>query len=231
MVQTGPKDSTQSVRPDWLERFPALRDVQDPAGQRVLESAQLMQVPPETTVFRVGDACRHYLLVLEGSVKVRQTAANGREIILYRVGAGDSCVLTTSCLLSSEHYAAEGITETEVTAIGIPASEFHRGVNESPAFRQFVFARYGQRLADLMILVEEVAFGRLEARLAQRLLRFSNARSEVTLTHQELATEIGSAREVVSRQLKDFERQGWVRLHRGRIEILDRAALEKLDLM
>jgi len=222
---------TAPATPPWLEHFPTLRSITDPAGQRVIAAAQRLTMPSETVVFHTGAPCRNYLLVIDGSVRVRQIAANGREIVLYRVGPGESCVLTTSCLLASSSYAAEGITEGEVDAVAIPAPEFHRAVAESPGFRQFVFDSFGQRLADLMALVEEVAFGRLEARLAQRLLRFAGDGSVVEATHPELATEIGSAREVVSRQLKTFEQRGWVTLQRGRVEIQDREALAALELM
>ncbi len=162
-------------------------------------------------------------------MRVQQTGTNGREIVLYRVQRGESCVLTTSCLLAHAHYAAQGVSETPVHAVAIPAARFHEGLNRSEGFRNFVFQGYGQRLADLMLLVEEVAFDRLEARLARRLLALASGRRTLDLTHQALAVEIGSAREVVSRQLKDFERHGWVRLARGHIEILDHEALAALD--
>lgn len=218
-------------RPDWVAHFRGLDTIDDPVGLRIVSEAQPLRVPPHTTVFRIGDACENYLLVIQGSVRVRQTAPNGREIVLYRVGPGESCVLTTSCLLGADTYAAEGVTESEVEAIAIPAPAFHRAVASSTGFREFVFAGFGQRLSSLMTLVEEVAFGRLEARLAQRLLQFADEQGMVSRTHQELATEIGSAREVISRQLKEFERQGWVALHRGKVEIRDREALATLDLM
>ena len=222
---------TETRLPEWVSHFRGLDAIDDPTGQRVVTEAQRMRVPAETVVFRIGDACENYLLVIDGSVRVRQTAPNGREIVLYRVGPGESCVLTTSCLLGADTYAAEGITEGEVDAIAIPAPAFHRAVGASAGFREFVFAGFGQRLSNLMTLVEEVAFGRLEARLAQRLLRFADDGGMVALTHQDLATEIGSAREVISRQLKDFERQGWVVLHRGKVEVRNRDALARLDLM
>lgn len=215
----------------WLAHFPALREITDPVGRRVITAAQHLRVPPGTTVFHTGDPCRNYLLVIDGSVRVQQTAPNGREIVLYRVGPGESCVLTTSCLLATSGYAAEGITEDEVEAVAIPAPDFHRAVAESPGFRQFVFDGFGQRLAELMTLIEEVAFGRLDARLAQRLLRLAGEADRVETTHQQLATEIGSAREVVSRQLKEFERRGWVALGRGHVDLRDRRALAALELM
>ncbi len=213
--------------PQWLEQFPDLACLTDAAGVAALAATRVVTLPAAASVFRSGDPCRAYMLVLAGSVRVQKIAENGREITLYRVQGGQSCVLTTSCLMANDHYPAEGITESEVTAAVIPFAAFHRGLAESPRFREFVFAAYGQRLADLILLVEEVAFGRLDRRLAQRLLELAEG-GELRQTHQQLAADLGTAREVVSRQLKEFERAGLLRLHRGRIELLDPAALKRL---
>jgi CRP/FNR family transcriptional regulator len=171
---------------DWLIRFPALAAARDPELQRLVAAAPLLQVPAGVSVFRAGDACERYLMVLEGSVRVQKLAENGREIVLYRVAAGETCVLTTSCLLA------------------------------------------GERMAELMTLVEAIAFGRMDSRLAQRLLALGRSAARVTITHQQLAAELGSAREVISRLLKEFERHGVIALERGEIAILDPAALARL---
>lgn len=216
--------------PDWLNRFPPLRAISDPAWRRIAERLSVMRIEPGTSVFRVGDPCRNYLLVSEGAVRVQTVSESGREIVLYRVGSGEICVLTTSCLFAGAQYPAEGVTETAVQAVAMPKGLFDEAVAASPGFRQFVFASLGERLSRLMALVQEVAFGRIDARLAQRLLLLASADGAVGATHQDLATELGTAREVVSRLLKDFERRAWVRLARGRIEIADRAALERLTV-
>lgn len=212
----------------WLRQFPSLQGVDDPVGRGVLAAAQQMTVPAGVTVFHVGDACNHYLLVLEGSVRVQQVAHNGREIVLYRVQSGQSCILTTSCLLGHDRYVAEGITETPVNAVAIPAGRFLEGIESSPGFRRFVFEGYGQRLADLMLLIEDIVFGRVDVRLAKRLLALADDQGVVHLTHQALASELGSAREVVSRQLKEFEHRGWIALGRGAIKLREPAALQRL---
>ncbi len=211
----------------WLDRFPGLRALEPETAAALERGAQLVDLPAGQTVFGTGDECHNYLLVLDGSVRVQMTSESGREIVLYRVDSGESCVLTTSCLLAHEAYAAEGITETLVRAVAIPARLFLDLLGRSPALRNFVFTTYGSRIADLMILVEEVAFGRLDLRLARFLLK-RGVQHEVDMTHQALAVELGSAREVVSRQLKEFERHGWVKLSRGRIRVLDPAGLERL---
>ena len=213
---------------DWLGRFPALAAARDPELQRLVAAAPLLQVPAGVTVFRAGDACERYLMVLEGSVRVQKLAENGREIVLYRVAAGETCVLTTSCLLAGERYPAEGVTESPVTAAALPLARFQEALARSETFRRFVFTSFGERMAELMTLVEAIAFGRLDSRLAQRLLALGRSAARVPITHQQLAAELGSAREVISRLLKEFERHGVIALERGEIAILDPAALARL---
>ena len=202
--------------------------IKDEAGRRVIDQAQEITVPANTTVFRQGEASNNYLLVIEGSVKVFTRAENGREIVLYRVQNNESCTLTTSCLLSNNKYPAEGITETEVKALMIPVDAFNDGLQTSNDFRHFVFDAYGKRISDIITLVEEISFGRIDIRLAKTLLQHIVGDMTIHITHQALATELGSAREVISRQLKEFENKNWVELHRGSIEIKNTSALEKL---
>jgi len=182
-------------------------------------------IPEGTTVFRQGQACTHYLLVTEGSVRVFARSASGKEVVLYHVGPGEICVITTSCLLSDVPYPAEAVAETEVRVKVIAKSEFDRLLATSPAFREFVFAAFGGRLVGLISLVEQIALESIQNRLAAYLLRRSRDGGAVTATHQEMAETIGSAREVVSRTLKSFAALGLVRVARGRLEVLDRAGL------
>lgn len=214
--------------PAWLASFPALEAVSDPFVRTRLAMAQVMQLPPGVTVFRDGDVCRNYLLVLDGSVRVQKLSESGKEIVLYRVESGQSCVLTTSCLLSGEHYLAEAVTETDVRAVALPMAAFHEALGASRPFRDFVFRSFGERISGLILLVEAVAFGRMDTRLAQRLLERADGSGALVATHQELAAELGTAREVISRLLKEFERRGWVRLGRGRVTLDDRNALQEL---
>ncbi|MGA7799500.1 MAG: Crp/Fnr family transcriptional regulator [Gammaproteobacteria bacterium] len=219
----------QSPDPVLATAFPELAAITGAQVRDLLAAAHRVQLSAGTALFHDGGACESYLLVLEGTVRVQKLAANGREIVLYRVGPGETCILTTSCLLARRNYPATGVAETAVRGVAIPASAFQHALAASAPFREFVFAEYGRRIADLIVLVEEVAFGRLDVRLAQRLLAHARApEPSIRTTHQELATELGTAREVVSRQLKEFERRGWLRLHRGRVELLDRSGLQGL---
>lgn len=214
--------------PPWLAAFPELAALDDPVARQVLAAAPLVELPPGETLFRAGDACRHYVMVLSGSIRVHKVSESGREIVLYRVERGQTCVLTTSCLFAAAPYSAEGITETPVRAALLSRERFNQAVAGSAGFRRFVFAAFGERIEGLMELIDAIAFGRVDERLAARLLAFADTAAVISLTHQQLATELGTAREVVSRLLKEFERRGWVALMRGEIAIRDRVALKRL---
>ncbi|MGE5477977.1 MAG: Crp/Fnr family transcriptional regulator [Bacteroidales bacterium] len=201
----------------------------DPDSARMLEgAARMVSIPAGTVLFQDGSECSAYVLVIDGSIRVQKVSEGGREIVLYRVETGQSCVLTTNCLIAHEDYAAEGIAETEVRALVVPAATFRTLLGKSEAFRDFVFAAYASRIADLLMLIEEVAFGRIDVRLAGWLRSRAAPHEEIRATHQDIATELGTAREVISRQLKEFERRGWLSLYRGRIQVKDRDGLGSL---
>lgn len=143
----------------------------------------------------------------EGRIRVSQHSESGREIVLYRVDAGESCVLTTACMLAEEAYNAEGLAETDITAFVLPKPTFNQLVAEEEAFRTFVFAAYSRRLIDLLRVVDDVAFGHMDVRLADRLLTLAGDHKDIAVTHQQLAQELGTAREVVSRVLSDFHKR------------------------
>lgn len=203
----------------WIDRFPELAALPPQDRQQLTARAKRVTLPAGTTVFAPGLAAESFLLILGGTVRVQQASPGGREIVLYRVTGGETCIMTTSCLLADENYAADGITETDVDAVAIPKAAFEEALATSPGFRRLVFADYSRRISDLMHVVEEVAFERLDKRLAQRLLNRAGPETSVVVTHQDLATELGSAREVVGRLLKELERRGWVALSRGHIEL------------
>lgn len=196
--------------------------------QNIYSQCKQITLAENNTVFRQGDLCKNYLLVLEGSVKVFSRAENGREVILYRVKNGQSCTLTTACLFADNPYPAEGVTESECTALLIPRSVFNQALAEFEEFRKCVFDQYAQRLSDVINLVESLSFGHINIRLARLLLNFSNNSEIIQTTHQQLATELGSAREVISRQLKSFEQQQLITLQRGSIIITARSKLQKI---
>ena len=208
-----------------LEKFPALGALTSAHLERLLDEAELRAAPQGTVMFEPRQPCAGFPLLLRGSVRVTKTSAGGREILLYRVEPGEGCVLSGGCLLGASEYAATAVAETDVELLAVPAGTFNHLILASPAFRNFVFGMYGRRLADVIELVEEIAFRKLDTRLAGLLLQRGPV---IPGTHQKLADELGSVREVVSRMLRSFEQRGWIRLERERVTVLDEAALASL---
>ncbi len=192
--------------------------------ERLLESAKVMQLPAGTVMFDEDQQCQGFPLLLSGSIRVIKASPNGRELQLYRVLPGESCILTSSCLLGHTRYQARGESEEALEMVLLPAGAFHTLVASHAAFRNYVFNLFSDRLTDLMQLVSAVAFQKLDQRLAALLI---SKTSPVQATHQAIADELGSAREIVSRLLKGFAEQGWVSLGREKIDINNAAALEK----
>ena len=215
--------STQQL---WKSNFPEFIKAGEAGINSLMASVKLVELPGGQQVFYPGAVCEQYLLVLEGSVKAQIISESGREMLLYRVGSGDSCVLTTSCLLSGDNYPAEGVTEGQVLAFAISSHAFYRCIEQSAFFREFVFKKFSARLSDVIALLEDVTFSAIDTRLSKALLAQESA--VITLTHQELATKLGSAREVISRHLKRFEAYGWVSLNRGTVTLLNTEALIKI---
>lgn len=211
---------------DWLVQFPELNHLEPQARDLLAKSAHIVEAAIGTIGYREGSSCGAYVMRLAGKSRVYKMSANGREILLYRVGAGETCVITTTCLLGNSDYPASTIVEEPVRDVLIPAAAFHQLMLDSAVFRKYVMANYGALISDLIVLLDEVAFHSLDARLAKVLL--DSKTSQITRTHQQIANELGTAREVVSRQLKRLELQGAVLLGRGQVEIVDRLVLEKL---
>jgi len=191
----------------------------------LVEHYPQVNLPAQHQVFSQGQVCENYIVVTAGKVKVFARSEDGREIVLYRIQPGEVCVLTTSCLMGNARYSAEGVTETEVTAHIISQTEFNKLLASSEPFRQFVFHNFGHRLSDLMLQIEQIAFDSIEKRICQFICQHADSLQTLHTTHQAIAEEIGSAREVVSRCLKKLEKQGIVELHRGSIKLLRPEAL------
>lgn len=214
---------------EWIDRFAGLSKLETSLRDTLVSKSQIVTLPRNTTLFGPGKSPENLLLLLDGVVRVQQVTEGGREIVLYRVHAGESCVLTTACLLAYEDYAAEGIAETEVKAVAIPRVVFDDLVAGSKAFRNFVFSAYSRRITELFHVIEEIAFQKIDIRLAHKLVELAGPDRKLSATHAQLAAELGTAREVISRQLQEFQRRGWVATARGAVTLTDMTALQALS--
>jgi len=213
---------------DWVERFPGLSRLDLPTKHLLTKRSTIISAPKDTMIFGPGKSPENMLFLLEGTVRVQQVSETGHQIVLYRIEAGQSCVLTTACLLAYDDYSAEGIAELEVKAASVPRSVFDDLVAGSKAFRDFVFAAFSKRVTDLFLMIDEVAFQRVDVRLADKLIKLSGGADTVATTHQKLSVELGTAREVISRQLQEFQRRGWIEQARGSVTLVGRAQLQTL---
>jgi CRP/FNR family transcriptional regulator len=215
---------TSDIRSRLLQHYPALTGMPTAELDGLLANAMVMPLPGGTVVFDDNQACQGFPLLLSGSIRVIKAAPNGRELQLYRVEPGESCILTSSCLLGHTRYSARGIAEQDLELVLLPAPSFHALLDKHETFRDYVFHLFSDRLTDLMQLVSAVAFQKLDQRLAALLI---TKPIPLRTTHQALADELGSAREIVSRLLKGFSDQGWVKLAREQIEVTDKTALTR----
>ncbi len=211
---------------DWLKLFPELINIDEKAKEILAKHARIVESPIGTIGYREGASCSAYVMRLAGKSRVYKISSSGREILLYRVCAGETCVITTTCLLGNSDYPASTIVEEHIRDVLIPATAFNQLMLDSSIFRKFVMTNYGALISDLIVLLDEVAFHSLYARLAKVLLDANVPK--ISRTHQQIADELGTAREVISRQLKRLEQKGVIALGRGQLEIVDRIALEKL---
>lgn len=227
---TGPDGALMEdrLKPDWTARFGGLARLPDDIRAALVRDGRMVKARKGELIFGTGAVPKNLLFLLDGTLRVSQTSDTGREIVLYRVEAGQSCVMTTACVLAHEAYLAEGHAETDLTAMALPMATFDRLFAEQPVFRDFILAAYTRRITDLFRIIDEVAFGRIDVRLASRLLLLAGGRGEISTTHQALASELGTAREVVSRQLTEFQKRGWLTQSRGSVRIEDAAALKTL---
>lgn len=183
-----------------------------------------------TVLYEGGFPCPFVPFIVSGQVRVFKLGETGREITLYRVSEGQVCVLSSTCTLSGSSFPAIAEAEEELEMMVLPAHVFRGMMNRFPKLQQYFNERVSARLSDLMLVVEEVAFRRMDIRLVEKLLEDSAApenSNTVETTHAKLAAELGSAREVVSRILKDLENQEYLRLGRGRIEVYNREGLRQ----
>lgn len=213
--------TTAAVSP--LELYPALVQVQ-PSLAELRPAVAPMQMPAGTVLFCENTPCQGFPLVLDGEVKVSRSSGDGRSLELYRVVPGELCLVSSACLFRTQPLSAHGVTTKPSTLLLIPPDIFKRWL-ETPAFRNEVLGLFAERMADLTCLIDSVAFHKLDRRLAAALLGHGQ---QLAVTHQTLADELGTVREIITRLLRRFEREGWVTLGREQIQIINGPALRAL---
>ena len=232
MSQSIAGERTAMPKRDVLSKLPFYTLAPPDLQRAIAEASSVVRLNPGDYFLREGDSCAHFAVLLSGRMRVFKLGENGHEITLYQVGAGDACPLNVSCILSDRPVPAMAKVEEAVEAMVIPAPTFRRWMAQHEALRTFVYQMFADRLTEVMSLVEEVAFKRMDQRLARRvhdlLSQDGTARGSVEITHAELAADLGTAREVVSRLLKEFERLGAITLSRGRIAVKNAALLNEL---
>jgi len=204
---------------EFIELFPALINAPEGQIRDILSKATISSFPAGMIVYSEGDFCPAIAFLLSGEIRVYKVAEGGREITLYEIGRGDTCILNASCILAKSGYPANAVSLSEGSMLLVPADAFRSFMSTSEDMRQFVFEMLNRRLTTVMTLVEEVAFGRMDTRLKEYLL----AKAEhgvLRTTHQNIAYDLGTSREVVSRLLKDLERKGVVAISRSEITLL-----------
>lgn len=194
-----------------------------------LDGLPEMTLKAGQVLFRAGDTAQGFAVVLKGRVEVVLTAVTGREILLYAIEPGQSCIQTTLGLMGEEPYSGQAVTVAPCRLVILPRSLFHDLMDRSPPFRSFVFRAFAARMTELTQLLEQVAFARIETRLARALCDLAQG-GEVHLTHAELAARIGSAREVVSRQLEKWAARELIVMERGRIVLREVETLRSIAM-
>lgn len=215
------------MTPVLSETYPFCRTIPADLLARIRSEGKAVSAPAGTVIFTEESPCFGLTLLTGGAVRVVRSSAQGREILLYRVRPGESCILTVCCLIGRGTYTARGVAESAISGVTIPAGLFDTLITAAPSFRSFIFELFGARIAALLQLVEELAFHRLDARLAALLLRefAGSGATSLAVTHQELADAVGSARENVSRRLEELQPRGAIALSRGSVLLRDPAVL------
>src|SRR5512134_3712332 len=211
--------------------LPFLQRADETLKRELRQRAHFARIPAGHDVFVDGDRVDGIALLLSGVVRVYKIGETGREITLYRFGLGQSCILTANAILSQKSFPAIATVEEDAEAVMIPAKVFRDWVNRYDLWRGFVFELLSDRLATIMAVVDEVVFQRMDRRVAGLLWNQAKLRNPLRVTHQEIAAELGSSREVISRILEDFSKEALIESGRGTIEMIDFQGLESRSVM
>jgi len=211
--------------------FPFLQLADDRFRDTFFAQAKWASLPVGSPICDQGMHCQHLALIVSGVARVYKLGENGREITLYRLGKGESCILTASCIVSDSPLPAFAVCEEEIEALALHPAVVRQWTDEFPTWRNYLFSLVGNRLGDVISVVEEIAFRRVDHRLADYLLQRTDndKRDSIKMTHQAIASDLGTSREVISRILKDFEHQGLISVARGHLQVIDTAGLAQMS--
>ncbi len=215
---------TEDQKQTLFRHYPILSKLDQTQLKQSLSSAQAVNLKKGTLIFDELQPCNAFPFILSGRIRIFKQSVNGRELSLYNVESGDVCIVSAGCLLGNEAYQASGLIKEDTILVMLTAGDFNELLS-SPLFREFIFSLISKRILGLMQLVEEVAFHNLDRRLASLLIRQGR---HLRTSHQELADELGTVREMITRVLNHFSDAGWLELGRERIEILDESALRQI---
>ncbi len=212
-----------------LRMIPSLAELDPKLLQETVQLSRLIKLKPGQHLFSEGESCLFQTIVFEGEIKIQKISSDGHEIILNYLKQGQQCSLCNTCLLGEKRYPADAIAETESTCLLVPRQQFYKILEQAPDFRHKLFSEIEHDMHKLIYQLQEVAFGHMDQRLATLLLQYGKHENPISITHQALATELGSAREVISRLLKNFEHNQYIQLNRGRIFIKQPTELKKIS--
>ena len=210
---------TSTTKEQAVSIFSFLQKVPDGVVQQFLDSTQKQKFNPGIQLYWEGDSCRGIAFLLSGDIRVYKISESGREITLYEIGPGETCILNASCILSNKTYPANAVTITQGEMLILPAAKLKSLISQHEAVREYIFSIFSYRLTSVMTLLEEVVFSKMDERLKDYLVEKSE-NNILHTTHMAIANDIGTAREVVSRLLKDFEHKGYIKLNRNMISIV-----------
>jgi CRP/FNR family transcriptional regulator len=222
---------TSLIKKKFLELLPPFDFRKDDIEAEFVKNSILQTIPKGEIISNEGDTCNYLAFIIEGSVRVYKFGETGREITLYRINKGESCILTASCVMSKKTFPAIALSETELKVLLVSADVFREWVKKRTFWANYFYNLLSDRLTDVITIVEEVAFKKMDVRIADFLLRKFEQENcnEINITHQIIAGELGSSREVISRLLKDIEHHGLISLSRNKIELLDKPKLITLS--
>ncbi len=202
----------------FISLFPMFGSIQGSLAHQIVDHSTYESFEVGTQLYARGDDCPGITFLLDGEIRVFMRSITGREITLYDVLPGETCVLNASCIMAKCNYMANAEAIDDGAMLYLSRDTFLELMARSKRMQSFIFTFFNQRFSEILELVDEVTFGKLDVRLADYLIEKAE-NNELHTTHQTIANDLGSSREVISRLLKDFRRKGRIELARNHIQI------------